>query len=117
MTRSTVTISFHADETHLLEIGTRFRDTGRLEEDEFNELLKWKFRTSMAAHRKRMLMLAGTDSFKAALFQFATSLRRARSNRARLMVMTQGWGFPHYAALLLQALLYPSVTTHYELFS
>jgi len=113
--KTTICITFTTDETHLLEIGTRFRERGKISGDEFLSLLDWKFRRTKDIYQSRILRLARTGSFDDAVSKLASCLRRAPGTKARLDVLTECWGFPLQAARLLLALLYPSISTEYKL--
>src|SRR5262245_9557770 len=88
-------------EDYLLEnVGARFRKHGVIEPFDFFCILVWKANRAKTKHRDRLHGLAG--SFSAAVGTIATSLHSADSDRERLRLLMQDWGFylPTASAIL-----------------
>ena len=104
---------FYDDETYLLDVGQRFRESGTLDPVDFYMMLAWKANRAKNYHRERLKRLS-KSSFEYAVSQIAAELHGCSGLRAKLEILMVAWGFALPTATAVLTLLYPDDFTVYD---
>jgi hypothetical protein len=115
MDNSTDYLKFYDDEHYLLtEVGKCFRTTGELKAADLYMIFIWKANRAKNYHRDRLKRLVSTDCFQDAVDALASSLRECVSEKGRLEVLMNRWGFQLATASAILTILYPDEFTVYD---
>lgn len=104
---------FYDDETYLLDVGQRFRESGTLDPVDFYMMLAWKANRAKNYHRERLKRLS-KSSFEYAVSQIAAELHGCSRLREKLEILMVAWEFALPTATAVLTLLYPDDFTVYD---
>ena len=115
MSDTTDYLKFYDDEQYLLtEVRERFQKTGELQATDLYMMLIWKANRAKNYHRDRLKHLVPTGSFQDAANAVASSLHTCTSEKERLGVLMNRWGFQLATASAILTILYPDEFTVYD---
>ena|SRR2546425_10517940 len=106
-------LDYYDDETYLLRVGERFRQTGKIEPADFYMILVWKANRAKNYHRDRLKDIAG-GSFETAVSTIASELFSATEEKLRLEILLGKWKFALPTASAILTILYPKDFTIYD---
>jgi hypothetical protein len=104
---------FYDDETYLLDVGQRFRESGTLDPVDFYMMLAWKANRAKNYHRENLKRLS-KSSFEYAVSQIAAELHGCSGLREKLEILRVAWEFALPTATAVLTLLYPDDFTVYD---
>lgn len=105
-------IKYHQLEKYLLgPVGKKFRATGKISKEDFYLIIIWKSNRSKSITYKRLIKISPFNH----VGKISKAIHIAKSNKEKMRILIEGWGFSLPIASAILTILYPRRFTIYDI--